>query len=219
MKTLKINGAIIPTDHKWIYNLFDMESTCPADVEEFLTESGGKDVLITINSGGGDVFAGSEIYESLRNYCGKVTIKVVGIAASAASVIACAGYSEIAPTAMLMIHNVSGHASGDYRKMDKSSEVLQQANKAIAAAYAQKSGKSVDEFLKSMNSEKWYTAQEAVDMGLIDNISVSQNTNNIQLVASLGSGMIPPQVIAKYQSERLQAKLQAQLDLLNLNIF
>ena len=107
MKTIQIKGTIISNDERWIYDWFEWEATAPKDV--ILPET-GEPIEVHINSGGGDVYAGSEIYTALRSYQGDVTVKIVGIAASAASVIAMAGDTvEISPTAQIMIHNVSSN--------------------------------------------------------------------------------------------------------------
>jgi ATP-dependent protease ClpP protease subunit len=135
---------------------------------------------------------------------------VVGLAASAASVIACAGKSDIAPTAQMMVHNVSTWAAGNYHDMDHASNMLKQANRAIAAAYTEKSGMSEKDALDLMDAETWITAQDAVDYGLIDKIAGSQNSiqdedASVRLAASVG-GMLPPSVINKMQ-KRKQALL------------
>ena len=212
---IEINGAIISSDEKWIYDWFEIPAVCPDDVKNKLAEANGEDVLVTINSDGGEIFAASEIYEALRSYAGKLTIKIVGLAASAASVIACAGYSEITPTAMLMIHNVSSMASGDYHAMDKESEILQKANNAIATAYINKTGKPRQEILEIMDKETWITADEAVEMGLVD--KVSEAKSDYKLVAAYGSGLLSRAVIEKMKNQKAAIKVQAQLDLLNLN--
>ncbi|EPR12470.1 head maturation protease, ClpP-related [Ruminiclostridium papyrosolvens] len=219
-----VKGAIINSGDKWIYDWFGIEATCPKDVNNLLEKANGQDVDVYINSGGGDIFAGSEIYSSLREYKGRVNIHVVGLAASAASVIACAGKSEISPTAMVMVHNVSGGNQGDYQSMDKTSEILQKANKSIAAAYIAKTGMSEKEALDMMDKETWLTAQQAVDKGLIDTVAFESN----QLVASYESGLLPKEVIEKMRNSKnnplgenqadilLQQKAQAKLKLLNL---
>lgn len=184
-----------------------------------MDKAGGQPLDVYINSGGGDIFAGSEIYEALRSYQGGVQIHIVGVAASAASVIACAGNSDIAPTAMVMVHNVASAARGDYHQMDHSSELLQTANRAIAAAYTGKTGKTESEALALMDRETWMTAQEAVDAGLIDAISKGSN----RLVAS-GPGTLPTEVIDKirssiknpFQNELPRRKVQATKNLLKL---
>ena len=187
---IEIKGTIINDDDKWIYDLFDMTSTCPKDVADRMEEADGEDLDIYINSGGGAVFAGNEIYSAIRAYKGRVKIHVTGLAASAASVIMCAAESDISPTAMVMIHNVSSYAEGNYMDFQHESEVLRTASRALCAAYVEKTGKSEEEMQKLMDKEKWFTAQEAVDMGLCDEISGSE----MQLVAAIAP-VIPDTVI------------------------
>lgn len=213
---LNITGDIIPNDNKWVYDWLGYDGVCPRDVQSLIDKAMGQPLEVYINSGGGDIFAGSEIYEALRTYQGEVHIHVVGVAASAASVIACAGKSDIAPTAMMMVHNVSSAARGDYNVMDHTSEVLQKANKAIAAAYVEKTGKPEAEVLKMMDRETWLTGKEAVEAGLVDAISEGR------LVAS-GPGTLPVEVIERIKSEiknPFQARnvraAQAQLDFLRM---
>lgn len=197
---IDVKGCIIPNDEAWIYDFFGVDYCCPKQVNEAIASAGGEPLEIFINSGGGDIFAGSEIYSAIRAYGGAVNIHVTGIAASAASVIACAGHSDISPTAMVMVHNVSSRANGDYHDMDKQSEVLKKANETIAAAYIEKTGMKQSEALELMDKETWLTATDAVEVGLIDGIAESRN---IQLVASYDSGMLPRSVINKMQSQRM----------------
>ncbi|HAB93368.1 MAG TPA: peptidase [Lachnospiraceae bacterium] len=200
---ISIKGTIVPNDVAWIYDLFDEEHVAPADVLKALEDADGEDVDIDINSGGGDVFAGSEIYSAIRAYKGNINIHVVGLAASAASVIACAAHSDIAPTAQVMVHNVSSYAGGDYHDMDKMSKILKQANRSIAAAYVAKSGMSEADALDLMDKESWITASDAVEYGLIDEIAESQNSNYeaVRLQNAAG-GMLPRSVIEKMQAKR-----------------
>lgn len=200
---IMISGTICENDEKWIYDWLEMDATCPRDVNDLLESAGGTPVDIYINSGGGAVFAGSEIYAAIRAYPGTVKIHVTGWAASAASVIACAAESDISPTGMIMVHNVSGGARGDYRVMDKESEILQKANEAIAAAYMEKTGMRKEEALELMDKETWLTAQDAVDIGLIDEIAGS---SMVQLVAS-GGDVIPRRII-----NTLKVKLKGSAD-------
>ena len=116
---LKINGDIVPNDMKEIYAWFGLDCSCPNDVHgalEALPE--GDRLEIKINSNGGYVEAGKEMYTTLRNR-NDVDIEVESIAASAASMIAMAGHSTISPVGMLMIHDVSATASGNKRDMKK----------------------------------------------------------------------------------------------------
>ena len=206
MVRIDITGCIVPDEDAWIYEWFGMEYTSTADVKGKIQEANGAMVDIYINSGGGDIFAGSEIYSEIRSYPGPVKIHVTGLAASAASVIACAGESEISPTAMLMVHNVSCNASGDYHVMDKQSDILKKANETIAAAYVEKTGRAMQDALEMMDKETWLAATDAVEKGLIDKIAESKN---VQLVASFNGGMLPRNVIEKMRNQRIEEKANA----------
>lgn len=174
--SIDIKGTIISNDDKWIYDWYDIESVCPRDVLGKL--NGTDDIDIYINSGGGDVIAASEIYEALRQYKGNVLIHVVGLAASAASVIMCARECDISPTSLVMIHNVSTGVYGDKNAMAHSSGVLSAADEAVCAAYQIKTGKSKDELLDMMNEETWLPAPKAVELGFCNRVSgVSTLTN------------------------------------------
>lgn len=178
MQKISVKGEIITNDNKWIYDYFGMDSTCPKDVESLLAKANGGDVIVDINSGGGDIFAGSEIYTMLRGYSGNVEIHIVGIAASAASVIAMAGKSKISPTALFMIHNVSGCASGDCNEFEKQADILKTANQSIANAYIEKTGLSNENLLQMMNAETWLTSKQAVEKGFVDEV-LFENGNTV----------------------------------------
>ncbi|MFS0820765.1 head maturation protease, ClpP-related [Bacillus sp. 1P02SD] len=196
-KTIKIKGPIVSRDVKWIYDWFDYDSTTSSDVENELPTDGSP-IEVQINSPGGYVDEGSEIYYLLKNYKGRVTTDVVGMAASAASVIAMAGDTvRIAPTGQIMIHNVSGGARGDYRTLQHEANVLENFNKSIANAYILKTGLSQEELLDLMNKETWLNAQQAKKMGFVDEI-LFENEN--RLVASDQSGMISPEIISKMKN-------------------
>lgn len=167
---IEIKGFIIRNADKWIYDWFEMDATCPRDVNDAIAKAKGEKIEVLINSPGGDVFMGSEIYTALRSYPGEVEICIVGEAASAASVIAMAGKCLMSPTAMMMVHNVSCDASGDYREMEHAGETLKTANQAIAAAYCAKSGMSEKDVLAMMDGETWLTARQAVEYKLADGV-------------------------------------------------
>ncbi len=208
MTKLEIKGTIISNNQKWIYDLFEMDSTAPRDI--ILPET-NEPLEVVINSGGGDVYAGSEIYTVLRAYEGDVTVKIVGIAASAASVIAMAGTSiEISPTAQIMIHNVSSAASGDHRSLAHEAEVLKNYNLSIANAYIDKTGLERENLLELMNHETWLTAEQAVEKGFADKV-MFQSAEAPQLVASV-SPVIPPDAIAKL-AEKLKPSAEINVDI------
>ncbi|MBM7698678.1 head maturation protease, ClpP-related [Kurthia huakuii] len=185
---LEVMGAIISNDDKWIYDWLDMDSTSPKDIVNSLPST-NEDLDVIINSGGGDVYAGSEIYTALKEYPGKVNIKIVGIAASAASVIAMAGHVTISPTAQIMIHNVSSFVAGDNRAMQHEADVLKGFNESIASAYVDKTNQPLDDILELMNKETWLTAQQAVELGFADEVMFSENAP--KLVATTGGGLSP----------------------------
>lgn len=175
MAKIEIKGTIVADDDKWIYEWFGIAATCPKDIHEAVSAAGGEELEVEINSGGGDVLAGNEIYTALRMYRGKVGIVISGMAASAASYIATARRCEISPVGLFMIHNASGGARGDYHAMDKESEILQTVNRAIATAYMEKTNMPLDDLLELMDKESWLTAEKALEYGFVDGIVESRD--------------------------------------------
>ena len=197
MKTIDIRGVIVPSDDHFIYAFFGITATCPSMVSDLLAEASGEDVTVVINSGGGDVTAGQEIYTLLREYPGNVVIQIHSMAASAAAVIAMARESEISPVAQLMIHNVSTCSEGDYHDMEHAAEVLRNSNRALANAFTAKTGKSMEEILALMDRETWMSADQAVEAGFVDRIMQPKDNEGakpLQLAASLG-GLLPQKAI------------------------
>ena len=179
---IDVRGDIIGNDDKWIYDWMEWDSTCPDDVKSALqTMPAGEKLIVNINSGGGSVMAGQEIY-SLLHGRQDVEIHIQSLAGSAASVIAMANTCKMSPVATIMIHNVSmSGASGDYHDMQKNAEILKTMNSALAEAYIAKTGKTKDEILKMMDKETWITASQALKMGFIDEVEELQTqiTNSI----------------------------------------
>ena len=202
---INIKGVIIQNDDKPMYDYFGWEGTCPKDVTDVLHAQNGEDVDVYLSSGGGSVTAGSEIYEALRTYKGKVTIHITGLAGSAASVIACARESEMSPAALFMVHNASGYAEGDCNSLRHVAELLQTVNEAIADAYMAKTGKSKEELLAIMDAETWLTAQQAVDYGFVDRISEAASTEVTDVAASI-SGELPDKARSLYAQAQAQKK-------------
>ena len=225
---ISVKGPIIDSDDQWIYDWFEVEATSPKKVIDLINQAkNNEDLEVEINSGGGSVFAGSEIYTALKSYGGKVITKIVGLAASAASVIAMSGDNIlISPTGQIMIHNASGGFGGDYREMEKGAEILKNVNATISNAYRIKTGLSNDELLDMMNKETWLTPQQALEKKFVDEIMF---TNDVKLVASVNNGMLPQEVINKMKMElknkeipknpennieAIKAKLLMELDLI-----
>ncbi len=177
MAKLEIKGDIICNDDKWFYDWLEWDATCPKDVDVAVAAmQPGETLQVLINSGGGSVMAGQEIYTKLKAR-DDVSIEIQSLAGSAAGVIAMAGKSRISPVAMVMIHNVAmSGASGDYHDMQKNAEILKQMNAAMASAYVEKSGMELDEVLKLMDRETWLTANQCVEYGFVDEIISERQT-------------------------------------------
>jgi len=126
---------------------------------------------VWINSPGGDCVAAAQIYNMLSNYKGKVTVKIDGIAASAASVIAMAGDTVlVSPVSMLMIHNPATIAWGDHAEMQKAIDMLAEVKESIINAYVLKTGLSRPKLSHLMDAETWMDANKAVELGFADEI-------------------------------------------------
>lgn len=178
MKLINIKGRIIGDGSKWIYDWLDIPATSPKDVIRVLNSANGEDVEIHINSGGGSVYDGYEIYNAIAEYKGNVVIKIVGLAASAASFISQAPNATLymSPLAEMMIHNSATYAEGQHAVMDSTSQMLQVTDATIAKAYTLKSGKSDQEIRALMEAETWLTSEQAKDLGLIDGIMFEAKT-------------------------------------------
>lgn len=162
-RTLYLNGTI--AEESW----FDDDVTPAAFKAELL--SGEGDITVWINSPGGDCVAASQIYSMLMDYKGAVTVKIDGIAASAASVIAMAGTTVLmAPTALMMVHNPLTVAMGDSEEMKKAIALLDEVKESIINAYEIKTGLSRARLSHLMDAETWLSAHKAVELGFADDL-------------------------------------------------
>jgi ATP-dependent Clp protease protease subunit len=128
-------------------------------------------LTVWLCSPGGDCFSASQIYTMLRNHKGKITVKIDGIAASAASVVAMSGDETlISPTGYLMIHNPMTLASGNKADMEKAIELLEEVKEGIINAYVRKTGLSRNKISKLMDEETWMNAEKALQLGFVDGI-------------------------------------------------
>ncbi|HDE6056045.1 TPA: Clp protease ClpP [Staphylococcus aureus] len=178
----EIKGVIVSNEDKWVYEMLGMDSTCPKDVLTQL-EFSDEDVDIIINSNGGNLVAGSEIYTHLRGHKGKVNVRITAIAASAASLIAMAGdHIEMSPVARMMIHNPSSIAQGEAKDLNHAAETLEHVGQIMAEAYAVRAGKNKQELVEMMARETWLNADEAIEQGFAD--SKMFENDNMQIVAS-----------------------------------
>ena len=162
-RILELNGTI--AEESW----FDDDVTPQLFKDELNAGSG--DITVWINSPGGDCVAAAQIYNMLSNYKGKVTVKIDGIAASAASVIAMAGDTVlVSPVSMLMIHNPATIAWGDHAEMQKAIDMLAEVKESIINAYVLKTGLSRPKLSHLMDAETWMDANKAVELGFADEI-------------------------------------------------
>lgn len=162
-RILELHGTI--AEESW----FDDDYTPQMFKDEL--NAGKGDVTVWINSPGGDCVAAAQIYNMLANYKGNVTVKIDGIAASAASVIAMAGKTVLmSPVSMMMIHNPATAAFGDHTEMEKAIEMLEGVKDSIINAYALKTGMSRAKLSRLMDAETWMDATKAVELGFADDI-------------------------------------------------
>ncbi|HFU9646973.1 TPA: head maturation protease, ClpP-related [Streptococcus agalactiae] len=163
VRTLRIEGQI--ADETW----FGDEVT-PQQFKNDLI-SGTGDITLWINSPGGDVFAAAQIYNMLMDYQGDVHVIIDGLAASAASVIAMAGTTvSMSPVAMMMIHNPWTFAQGEAKDMAKVIEMLGEIKESIINAYELRTGLSRTKISHLMDSESWFNAKKAVELGFADKV-------------------------------------------------
>lgn len=162
-RTLFLNGTI--AEDSW----FDDDVTPQMFKEELMDGNGN--ITVWINSPGGDCVAAAQIYNMLREYEGKVTVKIDGIAASAASVIAMAGDTVLmSPVSMMMIHNLMTIAFGDSGEMQRAIDMLAGVKDSIINAYEIKTGLSRVKLAHLMDAETWMDANKAIELGFADEI-------------------------------------------------
>ena len=167
-RTLYLNGVI--SSEGW----FDDDVTPKMFKDEL--ESGSGDIEVWLDSPGGDVYAATQIYNMLKSYNGKVTVKIDSLAASAASVIAMAGDEVLmSPLSLLMLHNPITIAAGNTDDMQKAIDMLDEVKESIINAYELKSGLSRAKISHMMDCETWLSAKKAVELGFADSIMFSNN--------------------------------------------
>lgn len=150
------------------------------DIRESL-ESVTDDIVIKLNSPGGDVFEGIEIYNYLKDHPSNVTVEVTGVAASAATFIT-AGANEVIMNVgtSLMIHEASTFTWGNKSDIQKTLNALETIDESILSIYSEKTGQSNEQLKEWMNEEKWFTADEAVELGFANSVK----KDNVESVES-----------------------------------
>ncbi|EJO22090.1 putative ATP-dependent Clp endopeptidase, proteolytic subunit ClpP [Selenomonas sp. FOBRC6] len=175
-RTLLLDGVI--SDETWWG-----DEVTPQMFRSELNVSEG-DITLWINSPGGDCYAAAQIYNMLREYPGTVAVKVDGIAASAASVVAMAGSTvEISPVGMLMIHNPATISIGDTHEMERTITFLSEIKESIINAYELKTGLSRAKISRLMDAETWMNAKKAVELGFADSVLYEHREHSADDVA------------------------------------
>jgi len=196
---LFLNGTI--AEESW----FDDEVTPQIFKEELIKHSG--DIIVWINSPGGDCIAAAQIYNLLMEHKGNVKVKIDGIAASAASVVAMAGTEVImSPVSMLMIHNPMTIAYGSTSEMQRAIDMLSEVKESIINAYEIKTGLSRNKISKLMDNETWMDARKAVELGFADKILFGKDESKEELELSSYS------FSRATADHNLVVKLQAKID-------
>jgi len=198
-RTLYLDGAI--AEETW-YG----DEVTPKQFKSELMNGAG-DITIWINSPGGDVFAASQIYNMLMDYKGNVTVKIDGIAASAASVIAMAGTNVlISPTGLMMIHNPMTIAFGDKKEMEKAIEMLGEVKESIINAYELKTGLTRAKLSHLMDQESWFNAKKAVELGFANNIMFSKSNDAPEIEGAIFSNIsVVNSLISKFPQKQKEA--------------
>lgn len=168
-RILELHGTI--AEESW----FDDDVTPQLFKDELNAGSG--DITVWINSPGGDCVAAAQIYNMLTQYKGNITVKIDGIAASAASVIAMAGNTVLmSPVSMMMIHNPATFAFGDHAEMQKAIDMLAEVKESIINAYVIKTGLTRAKLSHLMDAETWMDANKAIELGFADDIITRAET-------------------------------------------
>ena len=201
-RTLYLNGTL--AEESW----FDDEVTPQLFKDELMSGSG--DITVWINSPGGDCVAAAQIYNLLMDYKGNVTVKIDGIAASAASVVAMAGTKVlVSPVSMLMIHNPMTVAMGNSEEMQKAIEMLAEVKESIINAYEIKTNMSRAKISHLMDAETWMDANKAVELGFADEI-MKRADDNESLDAPEVSMLYSQAAITNSLMDKIAAKCRIQ---------
>lgn len=171
MKTIEMNGEVVPNDFADVYDYLGFDYIAPSVIKQELSDADGDDVELEINSPGGYVDAGSEIYTAIKEYSGNVTAKITGQACSAASFIALAADKVLmSPTAQMMIHRAATVAEGNTDDFASAYQALDSIDQSLVNVYADKTSLDKQEIYRMMSKTTWLNAQQALDKGFVDEI-------------------------------------------------
>jgi ATP-dependent protease ClpP protease subunit len=195
------------------YDFWTGEGVTAKRVGAALRQIGNKPVTVVINSPGGDFFEGVTIYNMLRAHPSRVTVQILGIAASAASVIAMAADEiQIAKLGFMMIHNTQWVAAGDRHVMNETGEIMAVFDQAAAEMYAERTGNSVDDVKAMLDAETWMAGQGAVDKGFADltadfDIQEGGATNSAPALYRLEAALASGKPLPRAERRRLMKEL------------
>nr|DAJ36568.1 MAG TPA: Putative ATP dependent Clp protease [Caudoviricetes sp.] len=215
-KRIKMKGPLISNNEYEAYEFFGLEAVSAKSITDQFPEDINEDIILEVNSNGGLVTVGSEIYTALKKYNGHVTAEVTGMAASAASVaIMGADTVKMSPTAQIMIHKaLLTRASGNSDDLEKAVNALKSSDQSIINAYVSKTGLSEDEIFEMMKNETFMSANEAIEKGFADELMTFEK--DLGAVASLESGLLPQAVIDDFYSRKKSNTKEAQAMLFEL---
>lgn len=173
MRTYRLAGTVVDSEGALFMEALEQDYISAKNVEKILAEAGGEEVIFNLNSGGGSVNAGSEIYTMLSSYSGRVVVNITSLSASIASVFMLgADEVNISHQAQIMIHqpHFRNEETVDKLSLERSLNMLDSTEKSIAKVYMKKTGLSEDEILDMMFKETWLTSDQALELGFVDNI-------------------------------------------------
>lgn len=173
MRTYRLAGTVVDSEGALFMEALEQDYISAKNIERILAEAGGEEVTFNLNSGGGSVNAGSEIYTMLSSYSGRVVINITSLSASIASVFMLgADEVNISHQAQIMIHqpHFRNEEVVDKLSLERSLNMLDSTERSIAKVYMKKTGLSEDEILDMMFKETWLTSDQALELGFVDNI-------------------------------------------------
>lgn len=195
-RSLYLNGEI--ASESW----FEDDVTPAIFKNELMSGSGP--ITVWICSPGGDCIAASQIYTMLMDYPFDVTVKIDGLAASAASVVAMAGTKTlISPTGMIMIHDPSTLAYGDKQELAKAMDMLDEVKESIINAYEIKTGLSRNKISKLMSQESWMNAKKAQELGFVDGILQREEAGTNDISDEDSSQLFTPVTVTNSLKEKI----------------
>lgn len=206
MSMVKFNfcGDILPNEYAEVWRHYgENNNVCPDDIRQLCENAAGDDIVLYINSDGGAVVAGTEMYSILKEYSGKVTAHIQSRAASSATIVMMACDRIVAePVSLVLIHNPWTTTEGDAETLRMSADELDNVKQSIMNAYAGRMGRERDEISALMDRGVWLDAVKAKENGLVDEV-LSAGTASENFANAAYHMMYPSQkMMDEYRSEK-----------------